>query len=172
MTVLSLVQEPEEEHPAPGCEAIRLVFGHDEYVAKWVQQRIPAAPDFGPCTAIGVADDNRLIAGVVYNNFHGYMVEVSMASIDPRWCNRRTMRALFKYPFEQLKVRRLQITMAKRDKKTRKLFERMGFKFEGTGRQAWPDGTDACVYSLLRHECRWLKETHDGKIITESPASC
>ncbi len=141
---------------------IQLVIGQDEAVALWVQQRIPAALDFSPCTAIGVADDGRLIAGAVYNNYQGYMIEISMASISPRWCNRRTLRALLGYPFEQLKVRRLQFTIAKRDKKTRKLWERLGFKYEGTGRQAWPDGSDSCVYSMLKHECRWLKETHDG----------
>ena len=148
----------------PGCEAIRLVFGHDEYVAKWVQQQFPHITSFDPCAAIGVADDDRLIAGVVYNNYHGHVIMVSMASTGRQWCNKRIIRVLLAYPFEQLKVRRLEVNVAKRNKHTRKLLERAGFKFEGNRRQAWHDGTDAIQYSMLRHEAeQWLKETHDGR---------
>ncbi len=162
MTVLALVREPEEEHPAPDHGVIRLVVGRDAQVAKWVRHQLPEHPDFGLCTAIGIARDKRLIAGIVYNNYHDYMVEASIAAIDPRWATRRVLWAIFFYPFEQLKVRRLQVTCAKHNKHTRKFNERLGFQYEGTGREAWPDGSGACVYSMLRKECRWLKETPNG----------
>lgn len=136
---------------------IRLVTNMSEMVAKWVQSQFPDAPNFAPCTAIGIADDTRLIAGVVYNNYCGHMVTVSMASTGRRWCNRRTIRALLAYPFEQLKVRRLEANVAKRNKHTRRLLERAGFKPEGCRRAAMPDGSDAIEYSMLRHEAeRWL----------------
>lgn len=136
---------------------ICLVTNMSQMVAKWVQSQFPDTPNFAPCTAIGIADDNRLIAGVVYNNYCGHTITVSMASTGRRWCNRRTIRALLAYPFEQLKVRRLEANVAKRNKDTRRLLERAGFKSEGKRRQAWPDGSDAIQYSMLRHEAgRWL----------------
>ena len=80
-----------------------------------------------------------------------------MAATSGRWCNRRVIRALLAYPFEQLKVRRLEANVAKGNKRTRKLLLRVGFKFEGKRRAAMPDGRDAIQYSMLRHEAEhWL----------------
>ena len=136
---------------------IRLVTNMSEMVAKWVQSQFPDAPNFAPCTAMGVVDGNKIIAGVVYHNYHNHMIEASMASISPKWCNRRIGRALLAYPFEQLKVRRFQMTVAKRNKRMRRFLERLGFKPEGRRRAAMPDGSDAIEYSMLRHEAeRWL----------------
>ena len=142
---------------------IQLVIGQDKEVAHWVQQQYPQIASFDPCTALGVADGNKLIAGIVYYNYHGHMLDVSIAAIDPRWCNRRILRAFFSYPFKQLGVRRVQITVPKRDKRNRRNLERFGFKFEGKRRAVIPDGSDAIEYSMLRHEAeRWLtKEAHD-----------
>ena len=141
---------------------IHLVFGLDRQVAQWVREQIPDRPDFGQCTAIGVAEDKRMIAGVVFNNYRGHMIEASIAATDPCWCNKTVLHAFFAYPWLQLKVRRLQVIVAKKNKHSRHFVERLGFKFEGLCRKAMPDGTDACVYSQLRHECRWLKEEKDG----------
>ena len=138
---------------------IRLALGLDELVAAWVSKQLPDAPDFGKCTAIGVVDGNRMIAGVVYNNYHGHMIEASIAAIDPRWCKRTILRAIFSYPFKQLGVTRLQVTIAKRNKRARRFVERLGFKFEGVGRKALPDGKDAAVYSILDNEVKWIRNT-------------
>ena len=137
---------------------IQLILGHDEHVARWVQKQFPQIVSFGQCVAIGVARQDRLIAGVVYYNYHPHMIDASFAATDPRWCSRRILRAMFKYPWEQLQIRRLQVTVAKRDRRGRKTLERVGFKLEGVMRRAMPDGTRACIYSMLREECKWLKE--------------
>ncbi len=136
---------------------IHLVIGHDEQVARWVQLQFPHIAGFGECTAIGIIDDDQLIAGVVYHNYRDQIIEASMASISPRWCNRRVGRALLSYPFEQLKVRRFEMTVAKRNKRMRRFLERLGFQFEGRRRKAMPDGRDGIQYSMLRHDAeRWL----------------
>ena len=137
---------------------IQLVVGHDAQVARWVQGQFPQIISFGDCTAMGVVDGNKIIAGVVYYNYHRHMIDASIAATNPRWCTRRVLRALFSYPFEQLGVRRIQMTVPKRDKQSRRALERFGFKFEGKRRGAMPDGSDATEYSMLREECKWLKE--------------
>ena len=142
---------------------IQLVFGHDTVVTQWVQQQLPGISDFGPCAAIGVADGNRLIAGVVYTNYHGHMIEASLAATDRRWANRRILRGLFRYPFAQLQVRRFQVTIAKRNKSVRRFVVRLGFKFEGIGREGWHSGGDCAVYSMLRKDAeRWLKPIEEA----------
>lgn len=86
----------------------QLVFGHDAAIAAWVAERIPhvRGGDFGPCHAIGVANGNRLLAGLVY---HEYIpdfgtIQLSMAADSPMWARRDTIAGLLHYPFRQLGV--------------------------------------------------------------------
>ena len=137
---------------------IQLILGHDEHVARWVQKQFPQIVSFGQCVAIGVARQDRLIAGVVYYNYHPHMIDASFAATDPRWCSRRILRAMFAYPFEQIKVRRLQVAVAKRDRRGRRMLKRVGFKPEGRRSAANPDGSDVIEYAMLRENCKWLKE--------------
>lgn len=141
----------------------RVVYGQDRSISRWVGERL-GIDDFGPCTTIGIARGNEIIAGAVYGNFHKddwgrpLSIEVTIVSIDKTWLNRHILNALFGYPFTQLHVRRVQLTTAKSNKKLRVMFERLGFKFEGVLRKAWRSGGDAVVYSMLSHECSWIKK--------------
>ena len=148
---------------------ITVITGYDIEVAQWVRSQLEGINDFGPCTALGIARDDQIIVGVVYSNYHkglnghGGMIEGSIAATDPRWCTRDTIRLFLHYPFRQLGVRRFQATVAKRNKKARRFIERLGFVYEGTGRRAWSDARDACVYSMLPEEAtRWLGDI-DGQ---------
>lgn len=140
----------------------QLVYGQDKLVALWVGNHLGIA-DFGQSTAIGVARGGKLIAGAVYCDYHvdyrnnPLSIEVTIVSIDKTWLDRHILKALFGYPFTQLKVRRVQLVTAKRNKDLRLMFERLGFKFEGVKRQGWWKGGDAVVYSMLPHECSWIK---------------
>lgn len=139
---------------------MELLYGSDLFVKKWVSEKI-GDPDFGLCAAIGVLRGPLLVAGVVYHNYiqHGgkpIMCEISMAAIDKRWANKRTLKALFSYPFIQLNVGRVQVTIPVESRNVRKLNEKLGFKYEGTGRKAHFLGGDVDVLSMLKEECRWL----------------
>lgn len=138
-----------------------LLFGADQAVAQWVRQQLHNI-DPGPCAAIGIVRDNRLIAGVVYNNYiespdgRPVSIEGTIASIDPAWCTKRNLHALFFYPFVTLGVARFQATTARKNKKARQFLVRLGFTLDGMARQAWPLGGDAAVYSMLKPECRYI----------------
>ena len=141
----------------------QLVFGADSQVAEWAAAHLGTS--FGECAAIGICgEDGALIAGVVYNHLHcnpktgrPAMIEMSIASDSPKWCSRENLDALFGYPFRQLKVSRVQATVHRKNRHARRFVERLGFVYEGMGRRAWPTGGDAAVYSMLPHECRWLR---------------
>lgn len=81
-----------------------LIYGADEYVSKWVAERIPHVTTFGPCSAIGVASGDRLIAGMVYHDFQPDFgtIQLSMAADSPMWARPETCKGLLEYPFEQL----------------------------------------------------------------------
>ncbi len=134
-----------------------VVFGMDEFVAKWVSHRIPVfSPTPGHYSAIGFADGSRLIAGAVYHDFNEIGIGLTMAADDPKWCTRTNLCAIFRYPFEQLKVRRVTACAARKNKRSRKLIEGVGFKLEGVIREGMGN-QDAMLYGMLKKECKWLQ---------------
>ncbi len=135
---------------------VTLLVGANGQVASWVSEQLGGL-DFGQAKAIGVLDGETLIAGVVYNNYRPHSVEASIAAASPRWATRSVLRGIFQYPFELLKVRRLSVTCDAANSNSRRFVERLGFAFEGIGREAWPTGVDAAVYSMLPNECKWLE---------------
>lgn len=140
---------------------MKLEYEDQEYIKTWVSQRVGGV-DLGLGAGIGVVCDGRLVAAVYYNNFRvspkkrPISIEANVVVIDKKVINRQNLSEFFKYPFIRLGVERVSLTVAKRKKGYRRLIQRLGFQYEGTARKAWHHGEDACVYSLLRNECRWL----------------
>ncbi|MGI9345511.1 MAG: GNAT family N-acetyltransferase [Gammaproteobacteria bacterium] len=128
----------------------------------WARERLNI--DFGlTAHAIGVRNENEPLAVTVYNNFKSrpngtvYMCDASIVSISPRWCNRSVLRQLFHYPFVILGVLRLQTICEAKNPRIRKFNQHLGFIEEGILREAWDMGGDAVVWSMLPHECKWLR---------------
>jgi len=84
------------------------------------------------------------------------MIEMTVASISPRWASKGNLQAFFAYPFHQLGVRRVQAQTASENTKVRRFLERLGFQFEGIARLAHYQGGDAAFYSMLKSECRFI----------------
>jgi RimJ/RimL family protein N-acetyltransferase len=136
--------------------AVKLVFGRDRKVADWVGDRLDIA-DFGPCTAIGVTRQGRIIAGLVYSAWRPPTIEITIASDDKHWATRRVIRAFMRYPFVQLKCKRLTAITAVRNDPARVTLERLGFIREGLHRDWFPDD-DAISYGLSRAAAReWIE---------------
>lgn len=134
-----------------------LVYGEDEKVARWVGERLARdAEAFVPCKAIGISKNGKLIAGVVYNNYVGHLIEMTIASIDKRWCSGHNLRALFSYPFIQLNLKRVQALCSANDEGVQMFLKRLGFIHEGTHACAYHDGSDALSFGMLKNQCKWL----------------
>ena len=65
---------------------IQLLLNRDDYVAAWLQSKIPDI-SFFDCKAIGVIKNQKLIAGVAYHNLRDGQIEASIAITDKNWCN-------------------------------------------------------------------------------------
>lgn len=136
-----------------------LLYGANKEVREWVSQEL-----FGNSNsyndgdkAIGVVHDNKLIAGVVYNNYIPEIsIEMSIASVDKRWGKRYNIKAFFKYPFIDLRVKRVTTLCSATEGVTMNFNKRLGFVQEGLHRQACYDGSDAVSFGMLKDECRWL----------------
>lgn len=65
------------------------------------------------------------------------------------------VKALFIYPFEQLKVDRITCRIRSGNTKAIRLAEELGFTLEGRLRQML-QGKDQLIFGMLKHECRYL----------------
>jgi RimJ/RimL family protein N-acetyltransferase len=136
-----------------------LLYGCDIEVLEWVSlQLFEEKNGFSKeDKAIGVVLDNKLIAGVVYNRYvPNITIEMSIASIDKRWCNRHNLRAFFNYPFIQLGLERVQTLCSATDEGVIMFNKKLGFTQEGLHRKAWPMGGDAISWGMLKPECKWI----------------
>lgn len=140
-----------------------LVLGRDKEIAEFVSRRIRQAT-FGPCTTMGVIRQNKLIGGLV---FHEYVpayksVMVSYAFDRPSWATPSVLHSVALFVFDQLGCNRLCTLTPRKNKRSRRFVEGIGFKYEGCARKGF-GADDAIIYGMLRQECRWLKGKEDGK---------
>lgn len=149
-----------------------IVYGADEFVSRWVSSKFPGHRGFGPCTAIGITRQDRMIAGLVWHDYRPQYgsIQMSIAS-EPksRWCSRLVMEAFFHYPFVQLGCKSVFICVRRKAKKTRKFVEKVGFKFSGLLRRGF--GTeDMVIYDMLQNECRWIRSDRERQPLAASSA--
>ena len=141
---------------------ISLLTGHDAEIGEWVARNLPhigTRSAFGPYTALGVVRDDMLIAGVIFHDYQPQFrsMAVGAYAASPAWATRPVLSAIAAYVFVQKNCERFEAVTPKKLRHVRATLERLGFKLEGVKRRAF--GTDdACIYGMLRHECRWLKE--------------
>ena len=136
-----------------------ILAGHDRLVAEWVCARVKDLTLSGAGhTAIGLMDqDGVILAGVVYDVFRGYDIQMHVAGVaDKRWLTKTFLQEAFRYPFEQLMVTRVTGLVAASNIAAQRFDEHLGFKLEGRVRKGMPDGDDLLIYGMLRSECRWL----------------
>ena len=112
--------------------------------------------------AIGHVKDGKLIAAVTYNNFvtrpdgSFLTVEMGVYSTDKRWATKDFLRAIFEYPFVQMKMPKVDTRCSAENKQIIAFNQKLGFVPEGYHRQAWPLGGDAISFSMLKQECRYI----------------
>lgn len=136
--------------------SVRLVFGSDDLVAKWIGERVQI-DDFGPCVTMSIVDEEGvMLGGCLFNNYRPPNIEATIATIGSRWCSRRVLAGIFSYPFGQLGCKRVTAITEVMNQPARAFLCRLGFQQEGVLRQAFPNGTDAVVYGMLSSECRWF----------------
>ncbi len=147
---------------------MRLLFGHDAEVARWVAERIPGLDSFGECAGIGVIDaTGSLVGGVIFHEYQPQWknISVSFAADRPDWLTPKLVRAILRYPFTQLGTERITCATPKRNRRARQFLTKFGFTVEGNVRRGFGDD-DMIISGLLRSE--WEDHRFNGKISRSS----
>lgn len=129
-----------------------------EEIAAWVASRIGEGVRWGQYSVLGFVKGNELAAGVVYSDWSAANVCMHIAIAEGLgWMPPEWLFAAFDYPFNQVKVRRITGLVPKKNAAARRFDEHIGFKLEGSMRNALPTD-DLLVYGMLKRECRWISD--------------
>ena len=141
-----------------------LIYDAHEELCEWVDNGIYGYSNGynGHSKAIGQIINGKLVSAVTYSGFQArqdntfYNVEMGIYSVDKRWCNRHYLNVVFKYPFIQLGLERVQTICSANEEGVMMFNQKLGFKKEGLHRKAWHTGCDSISWSMLKDECKWI----------------
>ena len=128
-----------------------IVQGSD--VGHWVAERVQGKYFAEGSQAIGLERDGQIIAGVIYENWNKASIVCHIA-IEGRM-TKGYLKAIFSYPFEFCKVKKIIVPVSSTHAKSLKLVTNMGFSEEARLKDASPDG-DIIFLTLAREKCRFI----------------
>lgn len=142
-----------------------------------VAQFVAAIPPFDGArgwsefAAIGYAIDGQLIGGSIFHNWEpsAGVIEISTASTDPRWLTRKSILALFGFPFNQLGCQMVALRVSERNSRMRSIAKRFGFSEYLIPRLRGRDEAE-CVYTLTVEQWRAKGFEKHGQAIVASAA--
>jgi RimJ/RimL family protein N-acetyltransferase len=93
--------------------------------------------------------------------FNGHDLWITAAG-ETGWASRKMLKAIFHFAFDTMPCNRVSTAIAATNKTALDFAQRLGFQLEGQMRGAWPDGSDAMLYGMLKDECPWLPNQYNG----------
>jgi len=101
--------------------------------------------------------DGEIVAAVVLQDFNGHNLWMHVAAdTTKRWITRDLIYWTFHFPFIQLGATRLTGWVEETNKAAIRFDEHVGFRREAVLASAGQHGEDVFLYTMHRHECRWL----------------
>jgi RimJ/RimL family protein N-acetyltransferase len=110
---------------------IEILHGHDEAVGQWVAWRLfEGRRAFTNFKAMGWCEDGQLIGGTVFHNFDpgSGVIEMSTASISPRWLTRRVINAMYGYIFDVAKCQATVLRVSEFNEGMVEIAQRFGYQ--------------------------------------------
>ena len=108
---------------------------------------------------IAFVENNEILGCLLFSDYDGHNIFVHLALDSPRVCQRKNIKMMFDYAFNQAKVHRMTAMCVNGYERNEKLLAGTGFKKEGVIREAmnvngkW---VDAALYGILKGECKWV----------------
>ena len=127
-------------------------------IANWYVEQ-SKWPFYTVYTAIGFEDEYGYLRGAaIFTDFNGANIELHF--IGSGMLNRRNIKMIGNYVFNELKCVRLTIRLLRKDKKIAKLFDRLGFEYECTLKSYYGlhPSQDALVFRMFRQQAeKWIE---------------
>lgn len=141
-----------------------------ELVGKWVCEKAGGKYQQGNL-ALGILNDDILVAGVMYDGYTGENGSISMhwRVDDPKKVTRFFYWAAFDYAFNVAKVSRITGLIDSSNTHAIRVDEKLGFKCEARLEKYFPKG-DALVFRMFRNECKFLGEKYAKKFRARNSA--
>lgn len=145
----------------------RILWNDTPRVMRFVADRT-GEDAYERCAGIGLEEDGELLAGVLFQNHCGPNILMHVASDGTRkWMTPAYLCASFRYPFEQLGVRRITGLVRADNIDAQRFDEHLGFVREGVMREGASDGADMFVYGLLKRDCKYLGGRYFDALLKE-----
>lgn len=144
---------------SPPAARSRLVFGEDERVAMWAAQHSSTGRIWdGQYIAIGLERAGELVAAWGFTEYlpGGSIRGHVYATPGKNWLTRPFLRILFLYPFQQLKVHRLNAMIPEKNAAVKNLVEHLGFTLESRMERALAQD-DVLIYRMFFEDPAWKK---------------
>lgn len=111
------------------------------------------------------ADGSMVLMGGIVLELRrcGWDGEVSIVVLPGVTLTRANLRTMFSVPFEAVGLARLTCLVAKKNKRSRRFVERLGFTLEGAMKRGFDGHRTACIYGMTREDCRWIDHGLDAK---------
>jgi RimJ/RimL family protein N-acetyltransferase len=129
----------------------------NESVGHWVAEKLGSGYFASRSNAIGLMKDNKLIAGVIYENWNRRSIMCHIA-VEGR-LTRLYVGAIFNYAFNVCNVEKIIVPVESHNLKSIKLIENMGFTEEGRIKDSQPNG-DIILYTMAKGDCRFLGDRY------------
>ena len=144
---------------------IQIVADRGDEVQAFLNEKIGRGLPWGQYATLAIVRDGELLAGVLYNNFVGTSVSMTVAARSRvYWLTPEVLFHLSYYPFVQLDVNRVTCSIREDNWESQRVCSHAGFTLEGRLREALPGAKDELVYGMLKRECKWLSKDFCGKL--------
>lgn len=134
-----------------------------EVAGRWVGEgaRVPWTP---VSTAVGSMRGGKLVAGILYDGYTGASIAIHARVTGPESVTRDWLFAIFDYPFNQLKVKRVTGIVSSANTRAIRGIQHLGLEYEVTLRDYFRDG-DGLVYVMRKENCHWLRYSPAKKLL-------
>lgn len=131
-----------------------------DFVGSWIAKRCNMVWTSENSTAIGLLKDEKLVAGVWYEDFNKRSITCHIAITGKM--TREYLHIIFHYPFVQLGVEKIVVPVTSNNEASLKFVKNLGFKEEARLLDVSPDG-DMIFFVMPKDKCRFLGEKY-GKV--------
>lgn len=134
-----------------------LVFNQKERIGEWVAMQVNQGASWGDFYALGIIQNDEVIAGVVFNNFNGANATCHIAIAKQTKLIPKMIEAACDYAFRFSGLKRLTGMVPTNEPRTIAFDKHLGFEEEFVMRDGAP-GADMQVLVMRSDTCRWLRK--------------